>query len=239
VTGIGGFIDAVTLTFHGVYGGAAHVLLIVMTLCFVAALVTSGAVWMIGSDRIQAVAAYDGSFFPFFGIFNRRFGTPVRVNVLSGIASSAFCIAAIYMLKNQSTASAFTVVLDIAISTTLISYIWIFPAVLKLRYSHPQIRRPYIHPWGMPGLWVSTLLTTLWIALGSWVAIFPDTLERLFGVGYGFKGTWGVGQGEFEALTLGTLGVILVFGVLGYVLGAGVRRQEVTVPLDAPTTLSM
>jgi amino acid transporter len=239
VTGIGGFIDAVTLTFHGVYGGAAHVLLIVMTLCFVAALVTSGAVWMIGSDRIQAVAAYDGAFFPFFGIFNRRFGTPVRVNVLSGIASSAFCIAAIYMLKNQSTASAFTVVLDIAISTTLISYIWIFPAVLKLRYSHPQIRRPYIHPWGMPGLWVSTLLTTLWIALGSWVAIFPDTLERLFGVGYGFKGTWGVGQGEFEALTLGTLGVILVFGVLGYVLGAGVRRQEVTVPLDTPTTLSM
>ena len=32
VTGIGGFIDAVTLVFHGVYGGAAHALLIVMTL---------------------------------------------------------------------------------------------------------------------------------------------------------------------------------------------------------------
>ena len=32
VTGIGGFISAVTLTFHGVYGGAAHALLIVMTL---------------------------------------------------------------------------------------------------------------------------------------------------------------------------------------------------------------
>ena len=26
VTSIGGFIDAVTLTFHGVYGGAAHAL---------------------------------------------------------------------------------------------------------------------------------------------------------------------------------------------------------------------
>src|SRR5436309_6761239 len=120
VTGIGGFIDAVTLTFHGVYGGAAHPLLIVMTLCFVGALVTSGAVWMIGSDRIQAVAAYDGSFFPFFGVFNKRLGTPVRVNVLSGIASSAFAIAAISLLKNNSTASAFTVVLDIAISTLLL-----------------------------------------------------------------------------------------------------------------------
>src|SRR3954466_10923752 len=58
ITGIGGFIDAVTEVFS-VYGDAAHTLLVIMTLCFVGTLVTSGAVWMIGSDRIQAVAAYD------------------------------------------------------------------------------------------------------------------------------------------------------------------------------------
>src|SRR5205823_14021751 len=34
VTGIGGFIDAVTKTFS-VYGGAAHTLLVIMTICFV------------------------------------------------------------------------------------------------------------------------------------------------------------------------------------------------------------
>ncbi len=238
VTSIGGFIDAVTLTFHGVYGGAAHPLLIVMTLCFIGALVTSGAVWMIGSDRIQAVAAYDGAFFPFFGVFNRKLGTPVRVNVLSGIASSVFCVAAIIMLRHQSTANAFTVVLDIAISTTLISYLWIFPAVLKLRYSHPHVQRPYVHPWGMTGLWISTILVTGWIALGSWVAVFPDTLERVFGVGYGFKGSWGVGQGEFEALTLGTLAVIVAIGLVGYWFGTGVRSQTVVVSAAAPEPLS-
>jgi glutamate:GABA antiporter len=232
VTGIGGFIDAVTLTFHGVYGGAAHALLIVMTLSFVGALVTSGAVWMIGSDRIQAVAAYDGAFIPFFGVFNKRLGTPVRVNVLSGITSSAFSITAIYLLNNQSTASAFTVVLDIAISTTLLSYLWIFPAALKLRYTHPEVHRPYVHPFGIKGIWVSTILTTGWILLGSWVAVFPDTLERLFGVGYAFKDSWGVSQGTFEALTLGTLAVIVVIGLVGYALGAGARRQDAVVPLD-------
>ena len=233
VTGIGGFIDAVTLTFHGVYGGAAHPLLIVMTLCFIGALVTSGAVWMIGSDRIQAVASYDGAFIPFFGVFNKRLGTPVRVNVLSGIAASVFSIVAIYLLKNKSTASAFTVVLDIAISTTLLSYLWIFPAVLKLRYSHPEVPRPYVHPWGMAGIWVSTALVTGWILLGSWVAVFPDTLERLFGVGYPFKDSWGVTQGEFEALTLGTLGIIVVIGLIGYWLGRDVRAQQATVPIGA------
>jgi amino acid transporter len=229
VTSIGGFIDAVTLTFHGVYGGAAHALLIVMTLCFILALVTSGAVWMIGSDRIQAVASYDGAFFPFFGVFNRKLGTPVRVNVLSGIASSIFCIAGIYLLRNASTADAFTVVLDIAISTTLISYLWIFPAVLKLRYTHPAVYRPYVHPWGRAGIWASTILVTGWIALGSWVAIFPDTLERVFGVGYGFKDSWGVTQTKFEVLTLGTLALIVVVGLVGYYFGSGVRAHVATI----------
>jgi len=231
VTGIGGFISAVTLTFHGVYGSAAHGLLIVMTLCFIGALVTSGAVWMIGSDRIQAVASYDGAFFPFFGVFNKKLGTPVRVNVLSGITSSVFAIVAIYMLKNNSTASAFTVVLDIAISTTLISYLWIFPAVLKLRYSYPHVRRTFVHPWGMTGIWVSTALVTGWIVLGSWVAVFPGVLERIFGIPYDFHGTWGVHRGLFEALTLGTLGVILAIGLIGYWFGREVRSQDATAPI--------
>src|SRR5919202_1782220 len=40
VTGIGGFIDAGKLTFHGVYGGAAHARLVLMTLAFVIAIIT-------------------------------------------------------------------------------------------------------------------------------------------------------------------------------------------------------
>jgi glutamate:GABA antiporter len=231
VTGIGGFIDAVTLTFHGVYGGAAHALLVLMTLGFVAAIVTSGAVWMIGSDRIQAVAAYDGAFFPFFGVFNRRFGTPVRVNVLSGITSTAFCVVAMAAFNGGQNAK-FQVVLDIAISTTLISYLWIFPAVIKLRKSHPHVPRPYVHPWGMAGLWTSTILTTFWIALGVFQAVFPDVLEKVFHVGYGFKGNWGVSRLTFEVLTLGTLAVILAIGIVGYYAGSRVRADAADVALE-------
>jgi amino acid transporter len=230
VTGVSGFITAVSVAFNGVYGGAAHTLLVIMTLCFIGALVTSGAVWMIGSDRIQAVAAYDGAFFPFFGVFNRKLGTPVRVNVMSGIASTIFCVVGLAAF-NGGTDSRFLTVLYIAISTTLISYLWIFPAVLKLRYSHGHVYRPYRHPWGKAGIWVSTVLVTFWIALASFQAVFPDVLEKVFGVGYPFKDTWGVGRGEFEALTLGTLGVIVVFGLVGYWFGAGVRAQTTTIEL--------
>ncbi len=121
--------------------------------------------------------------------------------------------------------------LDIAISTTLLSYLWIFPAVLKLRYSHGHVKRPYTHPGGMTGLWISTILVTGWIALGSWVAVFPDTLEKLFGVGYGFKGAWGVDRGTFEYLTLGTLLVIVAVGAIGYAAAGRVRNETVTTEL--------
>jgi amino acid transporter len=231
ITGIGGFIDAVTTVFT-VYGGASHTLLVLMTLCFVGTLLTSGAVWMIGSDRIQAVSAFDGGFAGFFGIFNRRLGTPVRVNVLSGIVASAFMIVAVAAFKSGAD-STFVVVLDIAISTTLISYLWIFPAAVKLRYAYPHVRRPYMVPFGNAGLWIAGVLCTFWVALGSWVAVFPGTLERLFGISYDFHGTWGVGRGKFEALTLGTLAVILVVALIGYALGRPVRERQAEIALAA------
>jgi amino acid transporter len=231
ITGIGGFIDAVTKTFS-VYGGASHTLLVLMTIAFVGTLVTSGAVWMIGSDRIQAVASYDGSFFPFFGVFNRTFGTPVRVNVMSGIVSTIFCFAAVGFF-NSGADTTFQIVLDIAISTTLISYIWIFPAALKLRFTHPDVERPYRVP-GRYGMAIGSLLITAWVILGSWVAVFPGTLEKVFGVPYNFKDNWGVGRGKFEAYTLVTLGIIVAIALVGYVSGAGVRREVVAAEVDGP-----
>lgn len=234
VTGIGGFLDAVTETFS-VYGGAQDFLLGAMTLCFVGTLLTSGAVWMIGSDRILAVAAYDGAFPGFFGVFNRTFGTPVRVNTMSGIFASAFMIVAVAAFSSGAD-SKFLVVLTIAISTTLISYLWVFPAAVKLRFSHPHVYRPYRVPGGNAGMWVIGILTTFWVALGSFVAVFPGVLEELFGISYDFKDEWGVSRGTYEALTLGTLAVVLAIAVIGYVLGRSVREQVAIVPLASDST---
>ena len=236
VTGIGGFIDAVTETF-AVYGGAQDLLLGVMALCFVGTLLTSGAVWMIGSDRILAVSAYDGGFPAFFGRFNARFGTPVRVNVMSGIVATAFMVVAVGAFGGGSD-SKFVVVLDIAISTTLISYLWIFPAAVKLRYAYGHVHRPYRVPYERGGMWTAGGLATLWVALGSWVAVFPGTLEQLFGLGYDFREEWGVGRATFEALTLGTLAVIVLIALVGYWLSRDVRERAVEIALETEATVA-
>ncbi len=62
-----------------------------------------------------------------------------------------------------------------------------------------------------------------WILIGSWVAIFPGTLDVLFGLPYDFEATWGVPQFTFEAFALGTLGCILALGLVGYARGKKVR----------------
>jgi len=227
LTGIGGFLDAVTETFT-VYGGASDFLLGLMTLGFIGTLMTSGAVWMIGSDRTLAVAAFDGAFPKYFGVFSAKLGTPVRVNTLSGIVSTIFMVVAVAAFSG-GTDSKFVVVLTIAISTTLISYLWIFPAAIKLRFSRRDAPRPYRVPFGDAGLVVAGVLTTFWVALGSWTSVFPGTLESLFGVDYDFVDTWGVSRGTFTALTLGTLLVVLVIAVIGYAVARDVRRMTVHV----------
>jgi glutamate:GABA antiporter len=98
------------------------------------------------------------------------------------------------------------------------------------------VHRPYRVPFGMAGLWIAGGLTTFWVALGSWVAVFPGTLEKLFGIDYDFNETWGVTRGTYEALTLGTLGVILVIALIGYALGRSVREQIAVVPLETDPT---
>jgi amino acid transporter len=201
----------------------------------VSTLLTSGAVWMIGSDRILAVAAYDGAFWGFFGKFNAKLGTPVRVNVMSGVASSIFMILAVAAF-NSGADSKFLVVLTIAISTTLISYLWVFTAAVKLRYTHPHVHRPYHVPYGKAGMWIAGVLTTFWVALGSFVAVFPGVLEKIFGIDYNFKDEWGVSRGTYEALTLGTLAVILIVALIGYALGRSVREKVAVVPLETEPT---
>ncbi|MGW3346194.1 APC family permease [Nonomuraea rubra] len=221
ITGISGLLEAVGVVFS-VYGPAADTLRTLAAIGFVYILMSQGAAWMIISDRMQAIAAADGAFFGgFFGRFHPRLGTPVRVNLLSGIVSTLFMLAA--MQVTGSSAALFTVVLTISISTFLLSYLIVIPAAIRLRTLYPDAERPFRVPLPDRGYAVLGAVAFAWVLLGSWVAVFPGTLEALFGLPYDFEETWGVSHLQFQALTLGTLAALLVLGVIGYVRGAGVR----------------
>ena len=71
------------------------------------------------------------------------------------------------------------------------------------------------------------------MALGSWVALFPGTIDGLFGHSYSVMDNYGVCRARFEVFTLGTLGVIVALAVVGYMLGAPVRARQVDIPIES------
>ncbi|MER6051147.1 APC family permease [Streptomyces sp. NPDC001793] len=216
VTGLGGFMDAAQLVF-GIYGSWRGPLLTIAAVLFAVALLTQGSAWMIVADRMQAMAAADGGFFTrALGTFHPRLGTPVRMNLLSGVTATAFMVTAMHLAHGDA-AAAFGVVLSVAITTLLLSYLAVIPALLALRLRHREVPRPYEVPFGTRGFTVAALLVYAWILLGSWVALFPGTLESALGIPYRFRTVWGVSRLTFETFTLSTVGLLLVVGAAGYV----------------------
>lgn len=225
ITGIGGLFGAIA-TVYSIFGSAAEAMLAISAVVFCFILVAQGSAWMIISDRMQAMAAADGSFFGgYFGRFHPKLGTPLRVNTLSGIVATAFMLAAMQISGTNS--ALFGVVLSIAISTFLLSYLLAIPAAVRLRTKYPNTPRPFKVPVSDLGFKLLGALAFAWILIGSWVAVFPGTLEPLFGLDYSFEDTWGVPQSTFMAFALGTLGSILLLGLLGYLRGKRVRANLV------------
>lgn len=224
ITGVSGFMDAVSATFT-IYGGARQALIVLVAIAFIFTLLTQGSAWMMGSDRVVAAAGMDGTFPRWFGVFHPRLGTPVRVNLCSGAVATVFVIVA-SKLTSGSAGNAFYVVLTVAISTVLMSYIIIYPTAWVLRRKHPDTPRPFRVPFGERGIAIATVSATFFAVLGTWVALFPGVLEKLFGLDYDFVGTWGVGRARFEALTLGTVAVIILLTLLGLWLGTRERARE-------------
>ena len=69
---------------------------------FILALLFSGTTWLMGADRSQAVADYDGAGPRILGRFSARFGTPIVVNLLSGIVATITMVLAIQLTGSNT-----------------------------------------------------------------------------------------------------------------------------------------
>jgi len=102
-------------------------------------------------------------------------------------------------------------------------YLLIFPSVIKLRYSHPDVPRPYRIPWGKFGLWAAGILTTAWCALTTIAIIYPGigTAHPDDSLPEGFAHQ----RLEYTLSQVIPLVVMILIGLLFYALGAPTRRQ--------------
>jgi amino acid transporter len=249
VTNFGGFVDSIKTTFT-VFGGHVSSGGPVLTgfgsviggiagIAFVICVLTSGVTWIMGSDRSLAVSGYDGAAPRFLGVINAKLGTPVRVNIFSGIVSTIVLVLA-YSITNGNAAKFFIAVLGVTISTTLISYLLIFPALWKLRRSHPDVPRPF----RMPAYRVLTIVLMILLAFTVVQLIAPGAFFDWFGSD--FRPTsWSASEGPLYLLTeLIPVVAFVVIGVLFWVSGTRTRRENAALQTeldaasarDAPTS---
>ena len=232
VSNFGGFVDAMKDVFT-VYGGsiakdgtpslsgAGTALADLGAVLFILCLLTSGVTWVMGSDRALAVSCYDGAGPRFLGVINARYGTPVRVNIFSGIVATLIVILA-ETITSGNAAKYFGAVLGVTISTTLISYLGIYPAVWKLRRSYPEVARPFRMPWMKP----LTIILVALIVAATIQLIMPGLGDSWFGSNYLPDG-WDSSQKWVYLLTEAV--PVLCFAVIGVVFWAlgGRTRAEV------------
>jgi glutamate:GABA antiporter len=68
------------------------------------------------------------------------FGTPITVNLMSGVIGSAFVLF-VFLITRGSLADFFSVMIALAISATAMCYVFVFPALVVLRRKYPHAKR--------------------------------------------------------------------------------------------------
>ena len=234
VNGLTGFVDAlksaftvyggsiaedgtVTLSGAGSYLGAFAGVLIII------AVFASGVTWLMSTNRNLAAACFDGAGPRWIAFTNPRYGTPVRLNNITGIIASAILILG-YRLNDGDVAKYFGVAVGFAIAMSLVNYLAIFPAFWVLRNKYPDATRPYRVPAHRT---VSIWLTAV-VAFGITQLLAPGFGDRWFGDAYRPAG-WVADQGRPYYLTeLAVLLVVVLIAVGFWSIG---RRNLEAAPV--------
>jgi amino acid transporter len=211
LTNVGSFLTAYR-TVNTVLGPLATPLGWLVAIAFVVGVASSGGAWVIGADRTYAIASLDRTAPAIFGRFSGKYGTPIFVNTMTGIVASIAMIAAVLITAfgSGSIVTLFGLVLGFVISTTTLSYLFIFPSFLILRYKYPNVRRPYKVPGGMVGAWIVMLLPLAYAALASFFILWPRDAT---------VATNGITRFTYEMTQFVPLAIIVLLTTVFYIWG--------------------
>jgi amino acid transporter len=215
LSNVGGFVAAYQFASSSVFGSAAPFFNHLAGLAVVFVLLSSGTTWLMGSDRLMAIGALAGSGPKQLGYFSTRFGTPIVVNVFSGIIATIFMYIT-FFVTGGSLHGFFAAVLGLVISTTTFSYILIFPALLTLRRKYPNVPRPYRVPGGNAGAWACVILTMFWVVAATIFSLWPGLFTYTWSADYS-----NVSRTTFEVYTFAVVAFLIVVAIVFWAVGRG------------------
>jgi amino acid transporter len=228
LTAAAGFSDAYDIAAGGVLGSAADAVSYVIGVAIILTYVLTAAVWVQGPARMLSVAALDGSSPRALGRYGKQ-GTPVNACILIGLVGSAMCIV-IFEATSGSLSAFIGVMIALTTSMFVFVYLMLIAAIVRLRYTQPDVRRPYVVPGGKAGLWICAILAEFFCILTVVTLLWPGLVNNILGQSYSIVDNWGLSRARFEVYSLGSFVVMLLIGVVFWAIG---RSQAGDVSDDA------
>jgi amino acid transporter len=171
LTGLTGFIDALAAVFV-VYGPWEGLVSGLAALAFLWIVVANGLTWVMASSRTQAAASLDGVGPPALGRVSARTGTPVTATLACGLVATVTTLAA-FAVAGDDNSRYFSVALTLSIALLALANLIVFPALVRLRRSHPDRPRAFRVPGGAAGALAVSALATGWSAVALAAALWP------------------------------------------------------------------
>ncbi len=132
--------------------------------------------WIIGPSKGMLVASDDIKLPKFFTKINKH-QAPIGILIIQGVIFSL--ISTVYLLM-PTVNSAFFFLSNLTAQLSLVGYIFMFLAALKLRKTHKDMERPYKVPGGKFAIWFITLSGSL-VSLFAIILTFLPPQEILVG----------------------------------------------------------
>jgi len=150
-----------------------------------AVLITIGGVvllgaWLIGPALGLGVVAQEGNMPPLFNRHN-RYGSPVAVLVIQALIGTVISLLYVFL---PSVNQAYWILSAMTVELLCIVYVFVFAAVIKLRYTAPAQPRAFTIPGGMAGVWLVGGMGAFGVIFTFIVGLIPPGLIGFSGIGY-------------------------------------------------------
>ncbi len=133
--------------------------------------VVSLAAWLIGPAQGLGVVAEEGNMPPLFDRTN-KYGAPVAILVLQAVIGSVISLLYVFL---PSVNQAYWILSAMTTELLCIVYFFVFAALIKLRYTKPDVPRPFMIPGGMIGVWIVGGLGLFGVAFAFLVGLMPPS----------------------------------------------------------------
>jgi len=133
--------------------------------------VVSLAAWLIGPAQGLGVVAEEGNMPPIFDRTN-KYGAPVAILVIQALIGSVISLLYVFL---PSVNQAYWILSAMTTELLCIVYFFVFAALIKLRYSRPEVPRPFTIPGGMAGVWIVGGLGLFGVVFAFFVGLMPPS----------------------------------------------------------------